>query len=314
MTEPTPPPAAPVAVPVAVVTPPEPLSTVVLLAEISGEVGPIGKHSTMSGPGSPHYSYRSIESIDEAAWPHMIARRIVATPEVLSVERETRKTSSGGSTNVVHLTIRWTFHGPRCDHFTGQCDPVEAVTIGEAADSSDKATNKAHTSSRKLAVVSVLNIPHSAPDPDHERIDAAPEAARRRSKAQHPAGRGRRGEGGQGDEGDEGGALVELGAHDLRVKLAAGHRLGFKALTRAAGVDKPFHFANRIVGRYPDDFGEHAGNLGRIVNADNDLLDRLNTCVRTMFDELGEADAITDWQQIRSPAPSPAPTGNGAGG
>lgn len=129
------------------------------------DVGAIGKSSKMTD-GPAKYTYRSIEAIMPAVHAAFIRHGVVATPKVIDSHYQDITSKSG--TRGVHcvLTVEWTFT------HTDQSNVV-AITVGEAADWSDKASNKAMTAAQKYAYVQVLCIPTEGllDEQDAERPD-----------------------------------------------------------------------------------------------------------------------------------------------
>jgi hypothetical protein len=75
------------------------------------------------------------------------------------------------------MKVAFVFWGP-----TG--DSVEAVTVGEATDTGDKAPNKAHSAALKVALCQLLLIPFDSQDPDDQRQEFAPSAREERPRPQ----------------------------------------------------------------------------------------------------------------------------------
>lgn len=98
------------------------------------------------------FFYRGIDDIRNAMHPIMAELGIFCVPEVLKVERAERSSRGGGALFVTYLTMRFTF-------YAGDGSSVSAVTVGEAFDSGDKSTNKAHSVAAKYAYIEVFNIP-----------------------------------------------------------------------------------------------------------------------------------------------------------
>jgi hypothetical protein len=140
-------------------------------------VGAIGKTSYNSGQ---KFNFRGIDDVMNALHGPMCEHGLVVTFKVLSKERETRDTSSGGKMNVVHLVVAYTFHGPGGDTLTTEAP-------GEAQDSGDKATNKALSAAFKYALLHGFCIPtQDMEDADGSHVEAAP-AARQNASKPHPA-------------------------------------------------------------------------------------------------------------------------------
>lgn len=140
---------------------PEPKPVVVLLAEVLGELPPIGKDG--SAPGL-NYSFRQIDDIVIQTNPLFAKKGIVPVPRALSRIGEERFTARGSANYVVHLEVAYRFYGPRGDY-------LEAVVWGEGMDNFDKATNKAMTTAYKNALIQVLNIATGEPDPDASQLE-----------------------------------------------------------------------------------------------------------------------------------------------
>jgi len=93
-----------------------------------------------------NYSYRSLDSIVATVRTALAKHGVVSIPEVISQERHQYETAKGTPMHVSLLTMRTTFYAP-------DGSSVSAVTIGEGADSGDKATNKALSSAQKYALL-----------------------------------------------------------------------------------------------------------------------------------------------------------------
>ena len=115
------------------------------------DVGAIGKSSKMSD-GPAKYAYRSIEAIMPAVHAAFIKHGVVAYPTVTSSEHKDITSKSGTRGVWCCLHINWTF-------LAADGSSIVAATVGEAADWSDKASNKAMTAAQKYAYVQVLCIP-----------------------------------------------------------------------------------------------------------------------------------------------------------
>jgi hypothetical protein len=127
----------------------------------------VGKDSTNE---QQRFKYRGIDAVMNAAHPLFAEHGVLMIPTVLERISETRETKSGGSMNVVHLRIKYTFYGPAGDS-------VAAEVWGEAQDSADKASNKALAVGMKYALFQTLCIPtedQALDDPDRTTVEAAP--------------------------------------------------------------------------------------------------------------------------------------------
>jgi len=111
------------------------------------------------------FNFRGIDAVMNAVGPALRAHGVVVVPLAEDLTSETYSTSKGTQMRNVTLRIRWRFYGPAGDH-------IEAVSVGEAADSGDKAVSKAHSVAYRTVLLQALCIPTDEPDPDassHER-------------------------------------------------------------------------------------------------------------------------------------------------
>lgn len=119
------------------------------MAAVMADVGAVGKGGTNREQG---YAFRQVDDFMNALHPAMARHGVFVTPCVEERLVEERTNSRGTAIRLVDLRIRFTFHGPAGDS-------VDAVTWGEAKDSSDKATNKAMTAAFKYALLQTFMIP-----------------------------------------------------------------------------------------------------------------------------------------------------------
>ena len=117
--------------------------------------------------GPAKYQYRSVDDVLEAVHPVFAKHGIVMAPEVIHADYVMGQTANGKAQRQCTMHVRFRFYGPE-----GDC--IEAVTIGESLDTSDKASNKAHTAALKVALCQVLLIPYDSQDPDDHQPDRAP--------------------------------------------------------------------------------------------------------------------------------------------
>lgn len=132
-----------------------PLSVGEAIAEVTRRIGAIPKDRRATGSGGG-YAFRGIDDALSALHPILGDVGLVILPgQVVREVWETRATASGGTLNVARLLVRYTFMGP-----DGSVLPAEAW--GEAGDSGDKATQKAHSQSYKTLVFQAFTIPTEA--------------------------------------------------------------------------------------------------------------------------------------------------------
>jgi len=133
------------------------------LAAVMADVGAVGKGRRIE-QGPAKYAYRGIEDMLSKIQPAFVKHGVVCFPRVLSAEYRDGTTKNGGSTREATLHVQFTFVGPAGDR-------IEAITVGEATDTSDKASNKAMTAAYKYALLLTLAIPTELDDQDAERIE-----------------------------------------------------------------------------------------------------------------------------------------------
>jgi hypothetical protein len=116
-----------------------------------------------------NFNFRGIDAVTSAVYPALVKHGIVVAPEVLdyqygSVVVGKNRTEMGHA----RLTVKFTWHGP-------DGDSLATVTAGEAFDSGDKATAKAHSVAFRTALLQTLCLPTDEPDPDsHSYERSAP--------------------------------------------------------------------------------------------------------------------------------------------
>ena len=137
----------------------------VSISNIMREMGAIAKEKKhIQG-----YLYRGVDDIMNSLQPQLATYKVIIVPEVLEQLREERTTAKGGLLIYSILKIKFKFYAEDGSH-------VEAVTIGEAFDSGDKASNKAMSIAFKYACFQVFCIPtKEIADPDDDApTDVAP--------------------------------------------------------------------------------------------------------------------------------------------
>lgn len=144
------------------------------LSKVMKDVGAVKKldRNTSSGAG---YNFRGIDAVTSAVYPALIEHGVIVVPKVLDYQYGTvvvghKRTEMSH----VRLTVQFTWIGP-------EGDVLEGVSAGEAFDSGDKATAKAHSVAFRTALLQTLCLPTDEPDPDshtYERagVDPADEA------------------------------------------------------------------------------------------------------------------------------------------
>lgn len=126
---------------------------------IMQDMGAIGKNKTNI---QQNFKFRGIDDVMNHLKPLLAKYKVFVVPQVLSYEREERKTSKGNNLIYSVCNIKYTFYAE-------DGTSVEAVVTGEGMDSGDKATNKAMAIAFKYALFQVFCIPtEEMKDPDSD--------------------------------------------------------------------------------------------------------------------------------------------------
>jgi len=134
------------------------------VVEVARLISPI--HKKKSGTGVP-YAFRGIDDLFNNLQPLLSAAGIFLLPEVLESSIEAVTNSKNQVVTTAILKIKWSFVGEDGDLISG-------VTVGEAVDYSDKATNKATSASLKYFLMDCFCIPTSdIADSDNENPEKA---------------------------------------------------------------------------------------------------------------------------------------------
>ena len=147
------------------------------MTAVMAQVGAVKKtgHNQQS-----NYNCRGIDAVTSAVSPGLVAHKVIVVPRVLDYQYGT-VTVGRNRTEMSHvrLTVEFTWYGPEGDH-------IVTVTAGEAFDSGDKATAKAHSVAFRTALLQTLCLPTDEPDPDsttYERSEAVSAEDRERAEA-----------------------------------------------------------------------------------------------------------------------------------
>jgi hypothetical protein len=117
------------------------------MARVMSDVRNVGKNGRND---SQNYRFRGVDDFIGALAQPLRAHGVVMMPEVLDYEPTVR-----GKQNAVHMRVAFHFWGPAGDKVT-------AITLGEASDFSDKASNKAMSAALKYALLQTFMIPVDA--------------------------------------------------------------------------------------------------------------------------------------------------------
>lgn len=128
------------------------------LAAAKKEMSAVGKDSRNT---MQNFNFRGVDAVVNAAAPALNAHGVIVVPYVdVSPVYETVEIG-GKRTPMAHVILRVTyyFYGPAGDH-------IAATVVAESMDSGDKAIAKAMSVAYRTALLQVLNLPTSEPDPD----------------------------------------------------------------------------------------------------------------------------------------------------
>lgn len=129
------------------------------IPKVMADVGAVGKNNKNT---QQNFMYRGIDAVMNALQPAMIKNKVFVVPTVLNEERTERVNKNGVLLFYTRLTVSYNFYAEDGSF-------INAVVVGEAMDSGDKATNKAMSIAYKYACFQVFCIPtEEMKDPDAE--------------------------------------------------------------------------------------------------------------------------------------------------
>lgn len=137
------------------------------LSKVMNEIQAVGKKDRNSQAG---FNFRGIDAVTNAVGPALRKHGVIVVPEVLDYQYGTVVVGQK-RTEMSHarMQIAFTWYGP-------DGDSIRSVTAGEAFDSGDKATAKAHSVAFRTAMLQTLCLPTDEPDPDETSYERAPAA------------------------------------------------------------------------------------------------------------------------------------------
>lgn len=114
-----------------------------------------------------NFNFRGIDAVINAVYPALVEHQVIVAPKVLDYQYGT-VTVGHKRTEMSHarLLVQFTFYGP-------EDDELVAIAAGEAFDSGDKATAKAHSVAFRTALLQTLCLPTDEPDPDSASYERA---------------------------------------------------------------------------------------------------------------------------------------------
>ena len=127
------------------------------IIEVMADINAIGKDRRNQQQG---FQFRGIDDVMNELHSSLAKCGVFVLPKVLEETRTTGKTARGGDMFYTRLKINFGFYAEDGSH-------VDAVVIGEAMDTGDKASNKALSIGLKYAMLQVFCIPtEDEKDPD----------------------------------------------------------------------------------------------------------------------------------------------------
>ena len=127
------------------------------IIEVMADINAIGKDRRNQQQG---FQFRGIDDVMNELHSSLAKCGVFVLPNVLEETRTTGKTARGGDMFYTRLKIKFGFYAEDGSH-------VDAVVIGEAMDTGDKASNKALSVGLKYALLQVFCIPtEDEKDPD----------------------------------------------------------------------------------------------------------------------------------------------------
>lgn len=127
------------------------------IIEVMADINAIGKDRRNQQQG---FQFRGIDDVMNELHSSLAKCGVFVLPNVLEETRTTGKTARGGDMFYTRLKINFGFYAEDGSH-------VDAVVIGEAMDTGDKASNKALSIGLKYAMLQVFCIPtEDEKDPD----------------------------------------------------------------------------------------------------------------------------------------------------
>jgi hypothetical protein len=129
------------------------------MARVMAEVGAVGKTRKNT---AQNYQFRGVDDVVAHVQEVMAKCGVVLIPRILEREREWVDTKSGGRMVSVRLLVEHTFWSEE------DGSSLSAITLGEAMDSGDKASNKAMSAALKYCLTESLLIATYEVDRDTE--------------------------------------------------------------------------------------------------------------------------------------------------
>ena len=148
------------------------------IIEVMADINAIGKDRRNK---DFNFQFRGIDDVMNELHGSLAKFGVFVVPNVLAETRSEGKTKNGGTMFYTRLKINFGFYAEDGSH-------VDAVVIGEAMDTSDKASNKALSIGLKYAMLQVFCIPtEDEKDPDAVSPQPAPGTMQQPQQKKQPA-------------------------------------------------------------------------------------------------------------------------------
>ena len=135
------------------------------LHAVMAEIKAVGKEGWNN---YSNYNFRGIDGVLNAVGPALRQHRVVLIPTVEHIDYDSVPAKGGAMMTAVRLQMRVALYAM-------DGSSIAATVWGEAFDSGDKATAKAHSVALRTALIQMLALPTQEPDPDettYERRNA----------------------------------------------------------------------------------------------------------------------------------------------
>lgn len=135
------------------------------LHAVMAEIKAVGKEGWNN---YSNYNFRGIDGVLNAVGPALRQHRVVLIPTVEHIDYDSVPAKGGAMMTAVRLRMRVALYAM-------DGSSIAATVWGEAFDSGDKATAKAHSVALRTALIQMLALPTQEPDPDettYERRNA----------------------------------------------------------------------------------------------------------------------------------------------
>lgn len=139
------------------------------LAAVMDEVQGVAKKDKNTSQG---FNFRGIDAVVNAVGPALRKHKVIVIPQLLEKAQSTVEVGKNRTPmGHVTVTVKYTFYGPSGDF-------LEAIVVGEAMDSGDKAVAKAMSVAFRIALLQSLALPTDEPDPDTHSYERSPAPAK----------------------------------------------------------------------------------------------------------------------------------------